>query len=124
MKEVPDFKQLNEHDQVVIIRNAAIEVVKLQYLRDINFQIQLLNICDYYNCETSQIEIGQCSYPIHKLTSSGISSSSLDKIHTFIKSIRALQLREEEKALVRYKCSIIILFIFSKGPPDYLVFRR
>lgn len=27
VKEVPDFKQLNEQDQVIIIRNAAIEVV-------------------------------------------------------------------------------------------------
>jgi hypothetical protein len=101
VKEVPDFKQLDEQDQVVIIRNAAIEV-------------QLLNICDYYNSETSQIEIGQCSYPIHKLTSSGISSSSLDKIHTFIRSIRALELREEEKALAL----LIVLFSEDRGSKE------
>lgn len=37
MKEVPDFKQLNEQDQVVIIRNAAIEVLKLSISQRLKF---------------------------------------------------------------------------------------
>ncbi|CAG5081888.1 Oidioi.mRNA.OKI2018_I69.PAR.g9985.t1.cds [Oikopleura dioica] len=98
VKEVPDFKQLDEQDQVIIIRNAAVEV-------------HLLNICDFYNCEKGQIEIGQCSYPVHKLTAAGVASSFLEKFQKFVKSIYSLQLREEEKALAL----MIILFSEDRG---------
>jgi vitamin D3 receptor len=85
-KQLPDFKQLSEADQIILLRSASWEMMVLQ-------------CCQYVNKVTHEFTLEDMGYGEFELSQCGLCTQLIERLIAFGKTMIAINLSKEELVL-------------------------